>query len=199
MLCLGSGAAPIDGWINIDLCRPADMILDLRFGLPFVDSTVDFIYSEHLVEHLGLNEGIRLLNECRRILKPDGVLRFATPDLADVIKDYPENWRRHDWVNRPEYAWIDSGARMVNVAFRYWNHRYLYDYRELALRLGQAGFQCVERRTVGSSKYPKLCNLETRPDSKLVVEAQPYLVRASMAGPSSAPTERRTHRLRNRT
>ena len=171
-LCLGSGAAPLAGWINIDLERPADVVLDLRFGIPLPDESVDFIYSEHLVEHLTLDEGLAHFAECRRLLKPGGVLRIATPDLAELVKDYSTDWRRHDWVRWPGNEWIDTGTRMLNMAVRAWGHQYMYDYDELKLRLSQAGFESVCRAEIATSVHPELRGLETRADSKLVAEAQ---------------------------
>ena len=134
---------------------------------------MQMFYAEHLIEHLSLEQGVVLMRECRRVLKPGGVLRLATPDLADIVRDYQTDWRRHDWVNWPQFGWIDTGARMVNVALREWGHQYLYDYDELSLRLRQAGFEHIERRRLGESTLPDLRNLETRLDSKLIVDAGP--------------------------
>jgi predicted SAM-dependent methyltransferase len=51
--------------------------------LPFGDSTLDFIYSEHFFEHLFFDEAVSLLRECHRVLKPSGVIRTTVPD-ADL-------------------------------------------------------------------------------------------------------------------
>ena len=161
---------------------PADVLLDLRFGVPLEDETVDLIYSEHLIEHLTLEDGLKHFAECRRLLKPNGVLRIATPDLAELVKDYSTDWRRHHWVRWPGNEWIDSGARMLNIAVREWGHLYMYDYDELDLRLRQAGFQEVRRVTHGASSHPDLRGLETREDSKLIVEAMRQVTEPEAAG-----------------
>jgi predicted SAM-dependent methyltransferase len=100
-------------------------------------------------------------------------MRIAMPDLAEVVRDYTNEWKRHDWVSWPEYSWIDSGPRMVNTAFREWGHLYLYDFDELGLRLNQAGFRRIERCEIGQSSRGDLQGLETRLDSGLIVEASP--------------------------
>lgn len=171
-LCLGSGDAPIPGWLNVDLSPGADLRLDLRFGIPLPDTSVELIYSEHVIEHLCVEDGWRLMVECRRLLAPGGCVRVATPDLADVVTDYPRTWRDHDFLQWPEYSWVDSPARLVNLAFHGWGHRYLYDFDELALRLRQAGFTDVRRCGLGESTTPALTGMETRRDSRLVVEAR---------------------------
>jgi predicted SAM-dependent methyltransferase len=170
-LCLGSGRAPIEGWTNIDYYFPADITLDLTYGLPIPDESAELIYSEHLIEHFPLDTNLRLFTECHRVLRPGGRMRIATPDLAELVADYRTNWRQHDWVNWDEYRWIDSGTRMVNVALREWGHLYLWDFEELADRLASAGFADIRRFSLGESDEPALRSLETRSDSKLIVEA----------------------------
>jgi predicted SAM-dependent methyltransferase len=173
-LCLGSGHAPIADWVNVDFEPPADVLVDLRFGLPVPDGSVDAIYSEHLVEHLPLDAGVAMFREWRRAVAPSGVIRVATPDLELLITDYRGDWRsRHDWIHWPEYQYIDSPVRMINVAMRAWGHEYLYDFEELSFRLHQAGFSDVRRLGIGESDEPFLRQLETRADSSLVVEARP--------------------------
>lgn len=186
-LCLGSGAAPLAGWINVDIQRPADVLLDVRFGIPLADGSVDFVYSEHLIEHLTLEDGLKHFAECLRLLKPEGVLRMATPDLADLVKDYSTDWRRHDWVQWSDNRWIDSGTRMLNIAVRAWGHQYMYDFDELSLRVRQAGFETVCRSELGASSHPELRGLETRVDSKLIVEAQ--RLGAHSINPSASPEQ----------
>jgi predicted SAM-dependent methyltransferase len=48
--------------------------------LDFEDKTFDFIYSEHVLEHMFMDESLALLEECCRILKPHGVIRIVVPD-----------------------------------------------------------------------------------------------------------------------
>jgi len=170
-LCLGSGLSPIPEWVNIDLRLGADVVLDLASGIPAASESVDSIYSEHLIEHFSLEDGMALMRECRRVLRPDGILRIATPDLASLTQDYAHTWREHDWVSWPEHRWIDTGARMLNQAFRGWGHLYLYDFEDLSARLEAAGFHQVRRCALGESDHAHLRGLETRRDSGLVVEA----------------------------
>jgi len=52
-------------------------------NLPFEDNSIDFIYSEHFFEHLFFDEALSLMQDCHRILKPNGVIRTCVPD-ADL-------------------------------------------------------------------------------------------------------------------
>ncbi len=51
--------------------------------MQFEDNSISFIFSEHFLEHLFLDEAISLLRECRRILRPRGIMRIVVPD-ADL-------------------------------------------------------------------------------------------------------------------
>src|SRR5438552_2008014 len=90
-LNLASGFRPRSGWLNIDSTLSSDLCLDLREPLPFPDSCVDAIYTEHFFEHLNYasiddstaweletpssrSEALTFLRECLRVLVPGGVL-----------------------------------------------------------------------------------------------------------------------------
>ncbi len=173
-LHLGSGTVRLDGWVNIDLETPqADFHLDIRRALPFADGAARLIYNEHVIEHITADEGAQCLADWHRVLEPGGVLRIATPDLAYLVGKYGagEAWRDQAWLRLPEYQFITTPAEMLNIAFRWWGHQYLYDADELGRRLRNAGFRDVTRCALGESAHPELRGLETRPDSMLILEA----------------------------
>ena len=58
--------------------------------LPFEDGTVDEILSRQVFEHLSGFEAQRSLMECRRVLKPNGLLRLDVPDHPATL----EMWRK---------------------------------------------------------------------------------------------------------
>jgi predicted SAM-dependent methyltransferase len=169
-LHLGCGTVHLDGWVNIDLEAGADLRLDVRRPLPFPDGAARLIYHEHLMEHLTVEEGGAGLRDWFRLLAPGGVLRIATPDLAYVVERYQGAWRDQSWLALPEYAFIRTRAEMINVAFRWWGHQYLYDGEELERRVKEAGFAPVRRCALRESPLPELAGLETRDDSKLILE-----------------------------
>jgi predicted SAM-dependent methyltransferase len=169
-LHLGCGSVNLDGWVNIDLEAAADLALDVRAGLPFADGSARLVYHEHLMEHLTVDEGVRCLRDWFRVLAPGGVLRIATPDLEYIVERYQGPWRDQAWLELPEYAFIQTRAEMMNVAFRWWGHQYLYDAEELERRIRDAGFRTVRRCALRESQVPELAGLETRADSRLIVE-----------------------------
>lgn len=171
-LHLGSGAVHLQGWVNIDLETPqADLHWDITKPLPFPAASACFVYHEHVMEHITVDEAMICLRDWRRVLEPSGVLRIATPDLAYLVDRYGGEWREQAWLTLPEYQFIQTRAEMMNVAFRWWGHQYLYDFEELERRLAEAGFEPIVRCELNRSAHPALANLETRPDSTLIVEA----------------------------
>jgi predicted SAM-dependent methyltransferase len=171
---VGCGGAPFDGWTNLDLdpSARADIVWDVTDGLPFPDDSCAFIYSEHFLEHLPVRDGVRFLTECRRSLRPGGVVRIGMPCVHDLASHYYENiWAKQPWLEKYGYGWIKTRAEYINIAFRDWGHQWLYDLEELDRRLREAGFHQIESASWGESKYPELTKRETRAETLLICEA----------------------------
>lgn len=58
--------------------------------LPLEDESIGYVFSEHFLEHLFLDEATELLRECHRILRPGGVIRTCVPDADLRTYDSPE-------------------------------------------------------------------------------------------------------------
>ena len=90
-LHLGCGYHIMPGWVNIDIDSiVADVHLDLRNPIPYSDKSILYIFSEHFIEHLSIEEARIFLRECYRVLVPKGVtLREGCVTGANslVIKD----------------------------------------------------------------------------------------------------------------
>lgn len=170
-LHVGCGKNYFKGWINADIDPRAELIIFLEKKLPFPDNSLERIYSEHVLEHLPYKTGIFFLQQAYRTLKPGGILRIAMPDLDDLIDGYQKDWRRFDWVNWKEFAFIKTRAEMINIAFRWWGHQHLYNQEELTRALADAGFSKFDFVEHSQSEHDDLRNLETRSDSKLIAEA----------------------------
>lgn len=76
-------------WIGVDysehqLARAAELPFefhrcDLGEGIPLPDTSVDLVHAGEVIEHL--YDPDRLLEECRRVLRPGGHLVLTTPNL----------------------------------------------------------------------------------------------------------------------
>lgn len=175
-LNIGCGTDYKDGWVNIDNnsdnnIDKLDLNWDLRKPLPFKDGTVDFIFNEHFIEHLTVEEGQDVIKNLMRLLKVGGVLRIATPDLEVTIDKYLNLPVSKDpAITKFGLGFIKTRAERINVGFRWWGHKWIYDYEELERRLREAGCENIKRCGLRKSKHPELRNLETRNESTLIVE-----------------------------
>lgn len=97
-LNIGSGGTPIKGYLNIDNRDVAEMVWDVRDGLPFPDSSVEEIVSSHFLEHLTDPESFEFLREALRVLEPKGKLSIRVPHSASYGAFYPGHlsfWNEH--------------------------------------------------------------------------------------------------------
>lgn len=89
-LQIGAGDNPLEGWLNSDLDPSSTRIifLDVLEEFPFEDQVFDYVFSEHLIEHLMYQDGLFMLREIYRIIRPGGKLRIATPNIEAIIGLY---------------------------------------------------------------------------------------------------------------
>jgi predicted SAM-dependent methyltransferase len=120
--------------------------LDVAKPLPFGNGCVDWVYAEHLIEHIPPLVAIGWLSEVRRVLSPGGLLRLTTPDLAKYVQGYLDDdgffkkHRRRLAMMRVGPPMPERRAFMFNQIFYYYGHRWLYDLDELRYVLGRSGF-----------------------------------------------------------
>jgi len=169
-LHVGCGPVLMNDWVNLDIDSHPDIFVDLTRGLPFRDGSVSLVFSEHVIEHLSLEEASYCMKEFARVVAKDGTVRIATPDLDYVISKYHGDWKDQKWLSTDGQD-IHTRAQMLNAGFYRWGHKFIYNEEELRLLLLSAGFATVTRRTWGESDLPILRNLERRQDSKLIMEA----------------------------
>jgi predicted SAM-dependent methyltransferase len=82
---------------------------DLNRGIPFADNSFHVVYHSHLLEHKPKANALLFIKECHRVMKPNGILRVAVPDLEQMVRQYiellekslqgdPEAQRRYEWI-----------------------------------------------------------------------------------------------------
>lgn len=168
-LHLGCGDRKFEGFINIDSEASADMQLDLTEPLPWAQSSVDGIYSEHFFEHITQAQGIALLHEARRLLKPGGVIRIAMPDLEAMVKEYNNHEINPEW-GRLGVDWAANRCERLNMAMRWWGRQWIYDQEELVRLAKKIGLSFKGRYQYGESDVPMFKNKEHRASSDLIIE-----------------------------
>lgn len=170
-LHLGAGRNVLPGWLNTDYLGhcPACLRLDVRKRFPFGDESFEYVFSEHMIEHVSYDDGMHMLSECRRVLKPGGILRVETPDLCKIVSVYEEPLDQERLEYLRFHAGVVKGHDVcaspciaVNNAMRHWGHRFVYDEETLRHVFSLAGFDSVERVEVGRSSHEALNGLRNR-------------------------------------
>jgi len=177
-LHIGAGRYPLDGWLNIDR-YPAQLALDIRWGLPFADGAADFAFLSHTLEHFYYpHEALNVVREIRRVLSASGMLRVIVPDIEKCLCAYVEqdgeffSSRRKTWTWWPEAATrLEDFLAYAGAGpeFGFAGHKFGYDFETLRHLLHNAGFRQVER-----SAYMQSAHAELRHDDASAVAGAMY-------------------------
>ena len=169
-LQLGSGLKLLDGWLNTDcsLVFKSPCFLDVTRPFPIEERQFDYVFTEHLIEHLTFKQGQNLLRESFRVLKAGGKIRVACPDLQIVVGLYnaPRIQEREAYIKHAvDTSLADIGIYnecfVINNSVRNWGHKFLYDEQTLKLAFERAGFTDVVRCRAGESPDPQFQKLES--------------------------------------
>jgi len=139
---------------------------DLSYGIPLIDSSADYAYSSHFVEHLHREDAANLLREAYRTLKPGGVVRICIPDLAYAISLYNQG-EKEKMLNNYFFVELRSSY--------YARHKYMYDFELLEKIPTETGFTNIVRCEYQQGVTPDLVELYNRPEETLFVEAEKSL------------------------
>jgi predicted SAM-dependent methyltransferase len=169
-LQIGAGFNGLAGWLNTDVLprRSNYAYMDATRRFPLPSNSFDYIFSEHLIEHVSYACGTQMLAECFRVLRLGGRIRISTPDLAVLLATYttPHNaiqQRYVDWAitNFIPHATARRECFVINNAFRNWGHTFIYDRETLEHLVESTGFTDVKWLSPHKSDDPSLRGIET--------------------------------------
>ena len=166
-LQIGCGPYPLKGWLNTGISLKEcwyGVYLDAGQPFPFREETFDYVYSEHLFEHLTYKQAQNMLKESYRVLKPGGFFRIATPDLQFLLGLYqePDKPLHKKYI---EFAAQQGGIPsdpvfVINRFHTSWGHQIIYDKETLVKLLKDVGFKNVVSCEVGKSDHEALVSVE---------------------------------------
>jgi predicted SAM-dependent methyltransferase len=165
---IGAGDTPRpDYWIMTDLePRNARMTkMDATTVFPFEPETFDYVYSEHMIEHVPINGGRNMMHECYRVLKPGGVVRIVTPGMDFLIRMVLGDPAMMDYAAWSHGTFCRDQPHRTSVVFnnfvRAWGHQFIYDRTTLEFVLTEAGFRDIVFPKISESVHTELCDLES--------------------------------------
>ena len=158
-------------WTNLDFVSTGSGVIahNLLQGIPFEKDRFDFVYHSHVLEHFSREDGEKLIQECNRVLKQNGVLRIVIPDLERIAREYlkylelgMEN--QNDLEIEANYEWMKiemydqavrnvSGGQMVDVLSKskLINEDFIYS------RIGEEG-KAIRKSLLNNSTSNKSMN-----------------------------------------
>lgn len=174
-LHLGAGRNILKGWINTDnhnlpqkhqreICATT-VHLDITEKFNLESNTFDYIFSEHVIEHIPYVSGCNMISESYRVLRPGGKIRISTPSLEFLIRMYTD--KNDEFMNRyikfsyKQYNLPgNTDTFVINNFVRDWGHEFIYDKKTLSDLLTSTGFTNIREYNVCESDDIHLRNLE---------------------------------------
>ena len=170
-LQVGGGPNLLEGWLNSDLVH-GEIFLNVTRRFPLPDASLALVFTEHMIEHVSEAQGLHVIREAHRVLRPGGVFRVTTPDLRKVITIYEDG---NSSILLKEYLGFlnetlpndphPRAAQMLNTYMRAWGHQFVYDEEDLTAKLIESGFSDVTRVEPGQSEHEALRGLESHEPS----------------------------------
>ena len=172
-LRLGAGRQTDSGWLSVDLIPLSFRVvyMDATKPFPLPPGSFDAVHCEHVIEHIPYEGAMTMLAECHRILRPGGLLRIATPNLALVarlitsgssdpdLREYVE-WSNRGYGTAAEQRDPANPAFAANRLVRNWGHTFIYDEATLRTALRDAGFHDIVTVEPRTSSHPELHGID---------------------------------------
>ena len=148
---------------------------DATKKIPLEADSVECIYTSHMLEHLHRDGTLVFLNEALRILKTNGVLRIAVPDLRLIINNYLTEGDANKFMERmlvqaPPIGNLKEKLKLMVSGYRH--HQWMYDGKSLSLLMEELGFRDVRVYSKGETSIKNLngLNLHERSEESVYVE-----------------------------
>lgn len=150
---------------------------DATTKIPLLDNSVITLYSSHMIEHLSRDGGVRFLQEVKRVLVSDGVVRILIPDLEKEVSRYNKEKNADKFmesltVAAPPISSLIDKVRLIFSGYRH--HQWMYDGDSLANLMKSQGFRNVTIQISGNTliENPGNLNLFEHEDISVAVEAK---------------------------
>jgi len=126
-------------WIHVDNGDYNHLDYNCNVSLlPFNNNFADIIYASHVIGYFDRDEIIDVFKEWYRVLKPNGVLRIATPDIESISNLYNnKNYQIENFLG-PIFGKMKMGNNIIY-------HKTIYDFDSLKNILNGINFKNVKK------------------------------------------------------
>ena len=108
------------------------------------ESTADNIYCSHVLEHVSLSSGKKMLKNIYKMLKIGGTLRIIVPSLEARIERYIQNKDANSFIKSLNFVNEDKNENFIKK-LRFLlggtRHRWMFDKSSLLNELIDSGFE----------------------------------------------------------
>jgi predicted SAM-dependent methyltransferase len=154
--------------VNIDLVGAhADLAWDLRRPLPFPAASAEAVFLEHVLEHLTIADGVRMLHLFLPVMIPGGIIRVGVPDAGL----YASSYVREDAVLDQLRPGRPTRMLALGEVFQEHGHLSAWDSETLCLAMTEAGYERATDMPGGSSKISPVPDSVDRIPETVYVEA----------------------------
>ncbi len=177
-LNIGCGHRYSKEWINIDFHSESSEVIshNLLKKLPFSSNSIEAIYSSHLLEHFQREDALKLIKECYRLLKSNGILRIVVPDLEYTCREYIkilDSLDNHEVRNKHEWITIELLDQMVRtqpggIMANYW--------QSIVDKKDESAIKYVEER-IGVNVKQEILSYNPRSLSDKIKKVNPNLIK----------------------
>lgn len=166
-LNIGCGENIINNYDNLDFYSISNffkkkiIMSDIRYPLPFYENSYLGVFCSHTIEHLDYAHAKQLLNEIKRILKPNGIVRIAVPDLEKYVEFYLNKKPFGEKQKFNEFYNFYNGCEAIWFLTNYNYHLSLWDKEMLINELKDSGFLNI-----------RVCKFQSGLDDNLLKDIQ---------------------------
>ncbi|MCU7519722.1 MAG: radical SAM protein [Ignavibacteria bacterium] len=177
---LCSGAYNFKDYINVDIAKSADVVLDLeRELLPFNEESVDVLVCMSAINYFSRERGFEIIKDIYRVLRKGGIVRVGTQDLELLVSKYLNKDEAFFFQKNPDgkdrFPGNTYGEKLNNWFYGFECNsklcKYVYDYETLAVLFKRAGFRNVERKKYCDSRIKNIELIDNRPEQMFYLEA----------------------------
>ena len=163
-LYVGCGNNRLDGFLHLEIdyakkfkngveIADPEFLCDITKKLPFLDSSVELVFSRETLEHLTYRDLINHLIECHRVLKKGGKVRICVPDLDLMVQNFINRDKdfkveRETWEINEDLP-TDNHSEFFVAKIMYHDHYYNHNFETLSNCLKKVGFDNIVRSNKG--------------------------------------------------